>query len=167
MNIRAAIGLVSCLLLLAACGHKDNTTNDPYKKDLTKRKLDNSNYAISLPKAYDIKLSREIDFDVYYFRPHDTTDKTSFRGGIYFGNAPGMFRADSAKCKVDTIHGEILGDVKTWTLYSCEKLYYVQIITNSKSSGNWNERTHVFGKAVTRSDLHKLMVVFSTIRKEK
>lgn len=165
MILRAATGLILCLLL-SPCGHNHPFANDPYRKELIKQKLNGSTYCISLPGNYTLKLNRQIDFDVYSFFPRNTADKSGFRGGVYFGNAPGMFKPDSAKCKIDTLHGAILGDVKSWTLYTYKEHYYVQIITPSKSDGHSNEKIHAFGRAATKTELHKLMVVFSTLEKQ-
>ena len=152
------------ILFLSCHSVPSGQSGNPFQSSLTERQIGSSNYYISLPPAYSLKMTRGPDFDVYYFAPADTTAISNFSGGIYFGNFPNAFPPDNDSCRTETIRGKILGDIKGWTLYSCKGILSVQVIIDSKSNEGWNQRIHAFGQANSRNDLDNLMIIFSTLK---
>ena len=153
-------------IVTSACnGQAINSTqvDSQFKNNLHQRKIDSTDYRISLPVNYIIKESRGPDFTVYYFHSADTADRKSFSGGFYLGNWPSRSAFVNSDCKEEQINSYLLGENKEWTLYRCGNIYKVQIITDSKSGQDWSQFIQAFGMAATRSDLDKLLEIFSTL----
>jgi len=162
--------LVLCIMLAGSVLGCQNI-NTPvirsaFGKSLVQRKIKGTTYYLSLPANYIIKENTEIDFSVYYFYSSDTTDKKSFRGGFYLGNAPNGFGRDYDSCKVEKLHSPFLGMDKVWTVYNCNGHFSAQIITDSKSGMDWARYIHAFGKADSKTEINKLLEVYSTLTKK-
>ena len=121
-------------------------------------------YYISIPNNYSIKTVCGEDFYVYYFQPTDTSVQAPFTAGVYFGNHPSEFKSDS--CNMETQESKILGKNIKWTVSNCNGKYNIQTIIDSQSRWNRNEFIHAFGNANSLEELHKLFVIFQTMRKE-
>jgi hypothetical protein len=165
--------LLLTVLLLMSCNSssKKNVDNNQIDKgfgnSLTEKQIGKSNFYISLPTDYAIKTHNGPDFSVYYFSPKDTSVKPSFSGGIYFGNFPHEFEPKNDSCKTSTVKGVILHSSQDWTVYNCNEDFTVQTIVESKSGEGWNERIHVFGTAVSREEMQKLLDIYVTLKLEK
>lgn len=154
--------------LLSACQNNNHpAVRSAFQRGLVQKKIKGTYYYLSVPANYVIKENQGPDFSVYYFYSSDTTDKKSFRGGFYLGNAPGGFAIDYDSCKVEKLYSLILGDNKPWTVYNCDGNYSIQIITASKSGMEWGQLIHAFGKAGSRVEINKLLEVYSTLTKPK
>ncbi|MGI4870369.1 MAG: hypothetical protein ACRYFX_04220 [Janthinobacterium lividum] len=55
---------------------------------LVEQPLGKSGFTVSLPATHALKTTDGADFLVHYFAPVDTTVRTTFTGGLYFGNQP-------------------------------------------------------------------------------
>ena len=191
--MKKAVIIVSVLeLVLCSCGGKHNKKADNsaladslFISKLTKQELITSRYGrflpdgssvvelkgndfdvyyISIPNDYSVNVIRGEDFDVYYFQPTDTTVQAPFTAGVYFGNYPNELKQDS--CIIKTQESEILGKNAKWTVSNCNGQYHIQTIIDSQSRWNRNEFLHAFGNANSLGELHKLFVIFRTMRKE-
>src|ERR1700759_2724737 len=94
MRKHPKIFLFYCITACLFWGCKSN--NHPiiisaFQKSLVQKKIKGTTYYLSIPANYVIKENNGPDFSVYYFYPSDTSDRKSFRGGFYLGNAPGGF----------------------------------------------------------------------------
>lgn len=116
LKIISSIGV----LFLSCCTNAKINEADLSGIELEKKRLDESNFFISLPKSYSIKEYEGEDFAVYYFAPLDSTIGLG-SGGIYFGRHPSRFYEDSSTCKVEKIKGMLLDKNTTWELYNCKK----------------------------------------------
>jgi len=156
-------GIVLCLLL-SACGHAGHVNK--YTDSLVKQKLGETGYNISLPKNYMLKLLPGKDYAVYRFQPQDTTDTISLRGGVFFGNFPGMDNPDSANCKTDSIKSPLLDTVHTWLRFSNKTSYEIQVIIPIMYPDGEPTKMYAFGRS-PKADLPKLQAVFSTVEIER
>jgi hypothetical protein len=151
-------------LLLFSCKAQ---TNDTFKNKLNEKRIGKSNYYISIPSNYKLKLANGIDFSVYYFSPIDTTHEAKFSGGLYFGNFPNEFEPDNDSCKTTTIQSKILDSVADWTVYKCGGKYSLQTIIDSKSGEDWNEKIHAFGGATSEEGIRNVLGIYTTLKKKK
>jgi len=157
------VGLLLGALFLTACHNNSATTTESkFKNSLVEKKVPGTDFYISIPPNYSLKDQNGPDFSVYYFGPSDTTDKKSFRGGFYLGNAPGAFNDDS--CKVEKRNAPLLGEDEVWSVSDCNNQYRIQTITKSKSDGKWGTYIHAFGRARSKTELNKLFDVYSTLK---
>lgn len=138
-----------------------------FKDSLIARRIDSSDFYISLPANYTITPRDGIDFVVYYFFPADTTIKAEFSGGLYFGNFPSKFEKDNDSCKTSTIKSRILDSTTDWTIYNCDNGYALQTIIDSKSGEDWDQKIHAFGNAISEIRMHNLLDIFSTLKQIK
>jgi hypothetical protein len=157
--------------LLCSCNNSDHTVHkkidSTFKSSLIEKHIGTSNFYISLPHDYSIKIKDGPDFSVYYFAPTDTTVDAKFSGGLYFGSFPSEFDAQNDSCKTATIKGKILDNIADWTVYNCTGDYALQTIIDSKSGEEWNERIHAFGHAKSEAELNKILDIYSTLRQKK
>jgi hypothetical protein len=159
--------------LLAACGQDsikkpDNTLSDnSYIEELVEKQIGQSNYYISIPKDYTLEASDGPDFSVYYFYPTDTAIVANYSGGFYFGNHPSQFPPENVSCKTDNSKSKILEKNTDWTIYNCKNKYSIQTIIDSKSAEGWNKFIHAYGSSNSKTDLNKLLNIFSTMKKKK
>ena len=121
-------------------------------------------YYISIPNDYSVNVNWGEDFYAYYFQPTDTTVQAPFTAGVYFGYYPNELKQDS--CNTETQKSEILGKNVQWTVSNCNGQFHIQTIIDSQSRWNRNEFLHAFGNADSLEELHKLFVIFRTMRKE-
>jgi hypothetical protein len=163
MPVRLMLAL--CLLsLFYSCknvNHKDEVNNG-FIDSLNEKRIGQTNYWIFVPADFEIKENEGPDFSVFYFV--DTTAKSGFSGGMYFGNYPSRFPPKNDSCKIEVINSEILGENSDWSLYECNGEYSVQTIVDSKSKG-WNNQIHVFGHTSSRSDVYRILKIYSTFTK--
>jgi len=170
---KSTITFLLSVFLFAGCGQDSNKksdnslTDNSYINELVEKQIGESNYYISIPKDYTIKATDGPDFSVYYFYPTDTTIVANYSGGFYFGNHPSQFPLDSVSCKTDNSKSKILGENTDWTIYNCNNKYSIQTIIDSKSGEGWNEFIHAFGSSNSKTDLNKLLNIFTTMKKKK
>jgi len=158
---------VSCFILigiLQACQNNPHIIKSAFQKSLVQKHIKGIPYYLSLPVNYIIKEYNGPDFSVYYFYPRDAADKKSFRGGFYLGNSPGSSSRDYNNCKLGSISSNFLDDNKKWTVYNCDTIYSIQIITDSKSGYDWARYIHAFGRATSKIEVNKLVEVYSTLK---
>ena len=138
-----------------------------FRNQLVEQRIGESNYYISLPENYAIKKTQGIDFSVYYFLAIDTTQKTNFSGGLYFGNFPSQFGPANDSCKITTVRSKILKKISKWTIYICQGDYTLQTIVEIKDNKDWNELIHAFGRANYEDDINKVLYIYSTLRQKR
>ena len=167
--IKLTAKILIAVFLLASCNNTNlsKQDEDTFKRSLTEKQIGKSNFYISLPDKYSIKESEGPDFMVYYILPTDTTDTSSLSCGIYFGNAPSEFKAKNETCKQEVMNGQILGNSEEWKVFDCDGEYSIQTIIDSKSREGWNDRIHAFGRATSKADLNKILIMYSTLHKKK
>jgi hypothetical protein len=162
--------LTSIIFIQTSCNNnatKDNSNAEKISKIiLTEKPIGESGYVISIPADYSITTSKGPDFSVYYFSPTDTTAKDKLSGGLYFGNFPNEFEADSDSCKAETLKGKILDNIQDWTVYNCKEDYTIQTITDNKKGEGWNQRVHAFGHAISKDELKTILDIYSTLKKK-
>jgi len=151
-------------LLFFSCQPGTRTSDDPFVKALTKRKLENSDFFISLPPDYAVSEKRGPDFSVYYFEPNKK-DPKAFIAGLYFGNHPSEFAATDS-CKTEVLAGKILGDATDWSVSECDGKITIQTIVENGLEKGWNRQIHAFGNTTNREDLQKILAIYSTLEEE-
>lgn len=158
------LGLL-CIALFSNCKRNTQVSlADPYMKCLIKKRVGDSKFHISLPNNYIVKVSRGPDFDVYYFGPADTTDKTHFHGGFYLGNAGALFTMDEAdSCKTSEVEGVLLSEKMNWEFNDCKSKFFIQGIVNIKNAKHFPRQIHAFGSAKSKDEAKNLLTVFSTL----
>jgi len=177
MDIKTGIKfIINILLTISVVSACDNLSNkkiinnqqidSTFKNKLIERQIGKSAYYISIPENYSIKETEGPDFSVFYFSPTDTTIKTAFSGGLYFGNFPQEFKPENKDCTTESIKGTILNNNKDWTVYNCKEKYFIQTIVDSKSGESWNEKIHAFGHGNSKSDINKILEIYSTLKKK-
>src|SRR5687768_15174494 len=111
---------LSTFLVISGCGGTDNIKTDEvlvdstFVKGLVEKQIGKSDYYISIPKEYSMNETEGPDFSTYYFNLTDTTIKSNFSGGFYFGNHPGKFDPPNDSCKTENIKSKILSDNADW-----------------------------------------------------
>jgi len=166
MKLKFFFATFGTIFLLTSCGKSDRNMDNVtqvFLDSLTETQI--LNYKISIPRDYSIKEKEGPDFTVFYFAPTDTTVKDKFSGGIYFGNYPSKFGSPNDTCKSEIITGDILDGHTDWTVYTCGKDFSIQTITASKSGQGWNNRIHAFGHGKSKSELFKMLKIYSTLKK--
>jgi hypothetical protein len=131
---------------------------------LRETQIGTTRFYISLPIDYSIKENEGPDFSVFYFESTDTTIRSTFSGGMYFGNFPSSFGPANDSCKTEIMKGGILGGYPKWTAYDCDEEYSIQTIVDSKSGEGWNSKIHAFGHCTTKDGLNKLLDIYSTLK---
>lgn len=170
-SLKGILVLILTVFVLTACG--SNSTNVKVNSDktnkvaLVEKQIEESGYVISIPADYSIVGSDGPDFSVYYFSPTDTTLSDKLSAGLYFGNFPNAFEADSDNCKMEKLKGEILDTLSDWTVYNCQGNYSIQTIIDNKKNEGWNQKIHAFGYARSRDELEVILEIFSTLEKKK
>jgi hypothetical protein len=158
--------LFAAFVFLSSCKSTPagkEATNDPFLSGLQKQPISNSGFEISLPTDYKIRQKQGADFTVYYFAPADSTLKAAFTGGMYLGNFPSEFGAESEGCKTSTIKGMLLGKEREWKLFSCDSSFFAQTIVDNKDESA--AKVHVFGRGTSADNLNRMIRIFSTLRK--
>jgi len=169
MTFRLITYFVLLSLTIVSCkdnNHKDTKITQDFLDSLVDKQVGQLSYYISLPTKYDIKEQEGPDFSVFYITNSDTTVKSSFSGGMYFGNYANEFPPKSDSCKVTSTDSQILGQNSTWTIYECDGEFTLQTIVDSKSGEGWNNQIHAFGHGDTQEDLDKILAIYSTLRKK-
>lgn len=173
--MKTVIYLINILIaasLISSCNTSDkrkvdSDKQDAFRKSLKEQQIEGVNFYISLPPTYAIKMNEGPDFSVYYIQPVDTTVKTAFTAGLYFGNYPHTFEAPNDSCQITKTNGNILGENTDWTVYHCGERYSIQAIVDSHSGEGWNSKIHSFGHAYSESDLTKILEIYSTLQQKK
>jgi len=166
MRLTIFFGTLVTIALLASCKNSNSNSDNVTKgflDSLTEKQI--LNYKISIPSDYSIKESEGADFTVFHLAPTDTTIKHKFSGGIYFGNYPNKFSSPSGTCKNEIIKGDILDGYAYWAVYNCDGDFSVQTITASKSGQGWNNQIHAFGRGKSKSEIFKILKIYSTLKK--
>jgi hypothetical protein len=159
--------LFLAVFLSYSCKKSDSLqTSNNVLDSLKETPIGGTGFYISLPAHYSLKENEGPDFSVFYFASTDTTQRSNFSGGMYFGNFPNEFEVPSDSCKTEKITGAILGSNAKWTTYDCNGRYSIQTIADSKSNEGWNSKIHAFGHASTKDDLHKVLQLYSTLKKK-
>ncbi len=137
---------------------------DNYINSLVETPLGYGDYKISIPEDYIIEKTDGPDFWVYYIYPEDTTDLSSFRGGLYLGGHPSEFSAQNEDCSTEKILGKILEQNKNWTIYNCDGTISIQTIVDGGLDQGFQLRIHAFGNCASKEDMNNLFKVFSTLK---
>ena len=132
---------------------------------LIERPLGESGYFVSLPSTYALKSTDAEDFVVYYFAPADTTVRTHFTGGVYFGGHP-QGPDSAAGCQVRRVPTTLLGRPATWTVQRCATGYTLHAVFDSQSGQGWNSLINTFGEAKSAAELRQLLAIFATLRRQ-
>jgi hypothetical protein len=122
-------------------------------------------YWVGLPKGYQIKQDLPTNFDQYHFGQIDSMKREEFSGALYFADhseemekRPGFIEND--------LEGEMFNQKMNWKVYHKDSIYVMTAVVDSKSNDNFNSKIHVFGRGFSESDIHKLITIYATIRKE-
>jgi hypothetical protein len=168
MSTKGTVAL-SILILFFSCKDvtKSNQVSQHFVDSLRVKQVGSLKYWISIPTGFEITEREGPDFSVYYFVQSDTTKKSKFSGGMYFGNYASKFPPNNDSCKVETINSKILDQNSDWTLYECQGVYSVQTIVASNSGEGWNNEIHAFGHGGSKNDLFKILKIYSTLHKKK
>ena len=164
--LKAILVFILLLFVTFSCRNQSDEINPMYLKSLVKTQVEHSNLMISIPPDYKIIERQGPDFSVYYIYPSDTTLKTKFTAGLYLGNNPSNFPAKKANCKEETIKGKVFNIDQNWMMYNCEEVYSIQTMIENKYSEGWNDKIHAFGNANSKSDITKILAIFSTLTKK-
>jgi hypothetical protein len=158
----------SLLMTLAfwTCQNNADQKGSTFIKVLKEKQLGDTKFYISLPDKYLIKETRGEDFSVFYFNPGDSSLSDTFSGGIYFGNYPSEFRPENDSCKIEKVNGKILNSKDDWVLYICDNNYSIQTIIKNPKNNGWDNFIHVFGRGGSRSEINKLLDIFSTLKRK-
>ena len=170
------LSVLIVILFLISCNNKqvknveNQSPKDIFAESLVETQILTNEYAteyeytISIPPDYFIYDFKAADFMVYYIYPVDSVAQTPFSMGIYFGNHPNSFEHD---CEKTTVENKILGENVEWTIYNCDTEYSTQALIESGSKEHWCEYIHLFGTAISESELEKLLTVFKTFSKSE
>lgn len=156
--------LFSFLLIIAlffSCQSATQSSGDPFIRQLIMHKLDHSNFSISIPSDYIVSEKAGPDFSVYYFEPKKKDSTAAYIAGLYFGNHPGVFSADS--CKTEMLSGNILGRAADWNVADCDGKITIQTVVENGLDKGWNRQIHGFGSTTDRADLQKILAIYSTL----
>lgn len=136
----------------------------PPAPELVEQALGKTGFFVSLPSTYALKSTDAADFLVYYFAPADTTVRTHFTGGIYFGGHPQGIDSAAAGCQVRRVPATLLGRPATWRVQRCATGYALDAVFDSHSAEDWNPLINTFGEAKSAAELRQLLAIFATLR---
>lgn len=151
------------LIVFAATIFSCTGTNKEYIKTLRPTKLENTDLSISIPENYKIEKNQGPDFDMFYFYPVDTTDKSSLTGGIYYGFNPSSFSQTDNIVDTKDVSRTIFGKKAEWTVFEYPDYFFIQTITDYESADGTEMRIHAFGSCQTEDDMDKLFMIFETL----
>ena len=158
------------LASIISCKEKGNKQTDKIQENtvgkgkLLENRIGKSDYYISIPDDYALKLNAGPDFSVYYFSPIDTAIKAPFTGGFYFGNYPHAFEPNNDSCKVQEIKSKFLDSLTNWTAQDCQGNYSVQTIMEFNDPDDRGGKIHAFGSSKTQSGLNTVLEIFGTMK---
>ena len=112
-------------------------------------------YTIYLSDDYEIEVSDEIDFTVYYI----VSNEESNYGGIYFGFFPSGFGYTGEK--VVTIREKILGHTVGFDVYKTESKYQTEVIIDHDG---W--AIHLWANGETIEKVKEILYYYSTIEEK-
>jgi hypothetical protein len=141
--------------------------DDTFLKDLKEMKIGKTQYYISLPENYTLEESEGPDFSVFYFYPKDSSARGVFNGGIYIGGYPSEFEPQGEDCRAEKMTSNVFEKSRDWTVYNCSGEYSIQTIVDYKYKDGYEEKIHVFGNSSSKSEINKLLTVFSTLTVKK
>jgi hypothetical protein len=159
--------LIFSIALVSWCTiRRINVRDTLANEDLKEVRLGDSNYYLSIPQTYIVQVSKGPDFDVYSFSSDKKAGEPTFSGNIYLGNWPSLINPLKANCKTERLTGKIMGKECNWTLNNCSEQYLLQTIVSNKFNEGWDMKIHMFARATSRSDVDKLVAIYSTLRKQ-
>ena len=113
----SAVGLISCTETPKSEENKDQVE---VKNTIGPRvDIGESGHTIQLLPGYIIEKQNSETFEVYYFKPADSTLSEN-EAGIYFGPRPDT-SAPSIEYTKKVFPGTFMGNTVTWTEYTTEK----------------------------------------------
>ncbi|MBF9220455.1 hypothetical protein [Hymenobacter ruricola] len=133
---------------------------------LVEQALGDSGYFVTLPGTYKLRSTDAADFLVYYFAPADTTVRTSFTGGLYFGGHPQEASETGPGCQLRRVPTTLLGRPATWRVQRCATGYTVSAVFDSHSGQGWNPLINAFGEAKSAAELRQLLAIFASLRQQ-
>jgi len=159
--------VVVCHFLAFCCQAQEkkerhNSVDSSFLQRLITTQIGQSAFFISIPSDYKITERRSVDFSVYYFSPIDTTNTSSFSGGLYLGGFPSLSGPENNFYKDTILKRKLFNKYEEWTQYSCNETYSIQTIANI---GNYS-KIHAFGNAKSKPDIDKILIIFSTLSKK-
>jgi len=170
IKLISLLAIIVFSTLIISCNNSTNNSEnkevqeDNYISSLIETPLGYGDYKISIPENYIIDETEGPDFWVYYIYPEDSTDLSSFRGGLYLGGHPSEFSAENEDCSTEKMFGKILEQNKSWTVYNCDGTISIQTIVDGELDQGYQLRIHAFGNCATEEDMKNLFKVFSTMK---
>jgi|GEM_PF-2072476 len=116
---------------------------------------------ISLPATYALKTTDGPDFSVHYFAPADTTVRSRYTGGLYFGYNP-QGSDSTAGCQRRRVTVAVLGRPVRFAVQRCATGYVVDAVFNGPSGPPLV--INAFGEAKSADELRQLLAIFATLR---
>jgi hypothetical protein len=172
--MKKIIGLTIKTVILVSFLSCNNKHTDPkiseidrFKSKLVEKAIPNTHYFISLPTDYSITENDGPGFSIYYFAPTDTLQKNKLTGGLYFGFAPNTSSMNPEGCKTEIRKGKILNVINDWKINNCKGEFSVQTIVSNSKDKEVNLKIHAFGDCFNKSDIEKLLQIYSTLKQKK
>ncbi len=148
--------------ILVGCGSEtsaQNTDSVPVTNSVGKRvAIGTTNYTIELIPGYYIEKQEDPNFEVYYFKPDDTTN-TVDEAGIYFGPRPDT-SAPSTEYTRKTSPGTFMGNSVTWTEFITATYTQREVYIDNGPE----EKIHCWCYSGDPAVLEKLYVMIKTIQ---
>ena len=150
--------LLTPLSQVAFFDHQDeNSINE-----LEMRLDPSSEYWITLPKGFLIRMSKEEDYTVYSFSNIEDKSEHKFVGGLYIGNTPNEEEVMNATCPIDSFRNRFLDQQVLWKIHKCNKRLMLQTIYEDSTS---HVKFHAFGSSKTMAGVVNLYHSFQSLRR--
>ena len=118
--------------------------------------LGKTDYRLSIPPRFALKVTNGADFLVYCFTPANTTVQADFSGGLYLGNFPRPQDEPNdtlAGCRVRRVAVTLLGHPATVSIRRCATGYTLNSVFDSHSGYGWDTQVNAFGEAKSAAGL--------------
>jgi hypothetical protein len=152
---------------ITSCNTNEIRQGNYRELNLIKKRIEETNYYISLPENWYIDKNLGPDFIVYYFcsKEDDLEEKT--HGGLYFGNWPSRFTEDDERSfeYKNYIYSRILNKNIKWKIYYTENHYFSENIIRNNGGDDWERYLHIWASGNTTDDVQKTIYLYSTITK--
>jgi len=126
--------------------------------------LGSTGFALALPATYALKAVDGPDFLVYYFAPVDTTVRTTFTGGLYFGNHPQGGSDTTAGCQVRQLPATLLRQPVVWTVRRCATGYSLDGVFDNPRGQPGQDKINAFGEARSAAELRQLQTIIASLQ---
>ncbi len=150
------------LFLITRCGPTEevpeNSDSKIPKTSYARVAIGTSGHSIELITGFMIEKQESASFEVYYFKPTDTT-KTETEAGIYFGPRPDT-SAPSTEYTKKIIPGTFMGNSVNWTEYVTSKYTQREVFVDATP----DKKIHCWCYSNDPAVLEKLWEMVKTIK---